>query len=379
MKIAVINDTTYRACTPDYEHNLSFYGSEPAHAIIAKGLNDIGNHEVHWFAPFGSEPIGIYHPLFCYFGGYAENEILDEISMEGLTTEYFKDFDFILDFSAIARNIEYVRNFYGFKNYGVFRNGYTGYTVPRLRLKDRHYIVPSYQNKRVFEKHGFTDEDVSVCYYGIPDFYHPANGDGDPEFRAQILDTNTLQIKNYFLYPHRPTPEKGSYHILELAKTFPNETFVFMVSNNPVTQHKEATIDLRRRTVAMGLNNVKFVELPLTNKHHYFKRELMRHAKAILSPFNPQIYLEGFGLANAEAVACGTPLLITDSESSRELWIDEKDGLIIPYDDRLWGFKTAIKHFNSYTFEPVNKFSVKESINSYLNFINQTIEKNQNE
>jgi glycosyltransferase involved in cell wall biosynthesis len=376
LKISVISDTTYRSCTPDYEHCLSFYGSEPAHAIIAKGLFEKG-HDVYFFAPQGSEPIGTFHPLICFNGAYSENEILDETSLEGLKTDYLKDFDFILDFSAVAKNVESVRNYYGFKNYGVFRNGYTGYTVPRLRLADRHYIVPSVQNKRIFEKHGFTD--VFVAYYGIPDDFYCAGE--DPNY-INLFSSNGLETgKNFYLYPHRPTPEKGSLNIIELAAAFPNETFVFMVSNNPVQQHKNALQDLKRLVVSKSLKNVKFVELPLTNKHHYYKRELMRHAKAILSPFNPSVYLEGFGLANAEAVACGTPLLITDSESSRELWIDEKDGLIIPYDDRLWGFKQAIKHFDSYShsFEPVNKFSVPDCINNYENFIKDTIERNNNE
>ena len=128
-----------------------------------------------------------------------------------------------------------------------------------------------------------------------------------------VTDTNGLGNRTYFLYPHRPTAEKGSYHVLQLAKMFPEETFVFMVSNNPVQQHKDALHDLKKQSISQ--KNVKYVDLPLNNKHHYYKRELMRHAKAILSPFDPTKYLEGFGLANAEAVACGTPILITDSES----------------------------------------------------------------
>lgn len=380
MKIAVISDTTYRACTPDYEYNLSFYGSEPAHAVIAKALSDIGHNDIHWFAPHGSEPIGTFHPLACYNGSYAENEILDEVSIERLTSKYFDDekFEFILDFSAIARNIEDVRNYYGFKNYGVFRNGYNGYVFPRLSLVDRHYIVPSIQNKNIFEKHGFPD--VTAIYYGIPNFYCPPDKPViDNEYAVFLADNGLLfEEKSYFLYPHRPTAEKGSYYVLELARLFPNEEFVFMVSNNPVAQHKDAIADLKKIVVEKSLQNVKFVELPLTHKHHFYKRELMRHAKAVLSPFNPNIYMEGFGLANAEAVACGTPILISDSESSRELWIDEKDGLILPYDDRMTAFKMAIKHFSSYDFKPTNKFTVSKCVENYQNFINKTISNNEN-
>lgn len=334
--------------------------------------------EVEFFAPAGSQPIGKFHPLLNFHGSYSENELLDTTSLEGLTSEYFitANFDFVLDYSAIARNIEEIRNFYGFQNYGVFRNGYSGYAYPRLKLKDRHYILPSEQNKQIFEKHGFTG--CTTIYYGVPDFYCPRDESVIENEMALFLGENKilpgLDSANYFLFPHRPTEDKGASHVIELAKEFPYETFVFMVSNNPVQQHKDAIQDLRKKSV--DLPNVKYVELPLTNKHHYFKRELMRHAKAILSPFNPAKYLEGFGLANAEAVACGTPLLISDSPSSRELWREEIDALIIPYDDRLWGFKETIKHFSSYNFDPKNRYTVDRCIKNYEAFMNKIIESN---
>ena len=332
-------------------------------------MSDKG-HDVHFLAPQGSEPIGTFHPLECYNGLFAEPEILDETSLENprLKSEYLLDFDFVLDFSAMARNIETLNQMYGYHNYGIFRNGYNGYTVPRLRMNERNYIVPSNQNKRIFESHGFPD--VRTIYYGIPDFYRESL---DSEYYPIVRD-NGLYDRMYFLYPHRPTSEKGSYHVLQLAKMFPDETFVFMVSNNPVQQHKDALNDLKKQS--LDSKNVKYVELPLNNKHHYYKRELMRHAKAILSPFDPTKYLEGFGLANAEAVACGTPILITDSESSRELWIDEKDGLILPYDDRMSAFRMAIKHFSSYDFAPTNKFTVQDCISNYEKYINEIMEKN---
>ena len=208
-----------------------------------------------------------------------------------------------------------------------------------------------------------------TLYYGIPEFY--SGGPVNPSYFIF-----GLEMGQYFLYPHRPTADKGSDHIIQLARMFPQETFVFMVSNNPVQQHKSALQGLKKQS--LGLKNVKYVELPLTNKHHYYKRELMRHAKAILSPFNPAVYLEGFGLANAEAVACGTPILISDSESSRELWVDEKDGLILPYDERMTAFKMAIKHFGSYSFDPTNKFTVPGCIKNYEKYINEMRERNNN-
>ena len=301
-----------------------------------------------------------------------ENEVLDETSLEGLSYKYLEQFDFVLDFSAIARNIEYLVNYSGYHNYGVFRNGYNGYTVPRLRLVDRHYICPSYANKKIFESHGFPE--VHVAYYGIPSFYSPSSVN-EPEF-PEWFAQNNIEPNNYFLFGHRPTEEKGSYHVLQLAQMFPNENFVYMVSNNPVQQHKSAMQDLKKK--AIGLPNIKFVELPLHNKHHYYKRDLMRFCKAGLSPFNPAVYLEGFGLTNAEIVANGRPILITDSESSRELWVDEKDGLILPYDDRMSAFRMAIKHFESYSFDPTNKFTVSDCISNYEKYINEMMGKQDN-
>ena len=109
------------------------------------------------------------------------------------------------------------------------------------------------RTRRIFESHGFPD--VETIYYGIPDFYSPyPHHDTDfetvlPPVAEFVINQHGLQYDNYFLYPHRPTAEKGSYHILQLAKMFPNETFVFMVSNNPVQQHKDALNDLKKQSV----------------------------------------------------------------------------------------------------------------------------------
>ena len=298
--------------------------------------------------------------------------------MEGLKVEYFihENFDFILDYSAVARNVEMLNQYYGFFNYACFRNGYTGFNVPRLRVKERNYLVPSIQNQNIFLKNGFPSR---VAYYPVPDFYSPApNNSITDNLYVDFFTSNGLTSKEYFLFPHRPTSEKGSHGILLLAKHFPKENFVFMVSNNPVEDHKKGIKELKQHVISSNLTNIKFVELPLTNLHHYYKRELLRQAKAVLSPFNPLKYKEGFGLANAEAVACGTPILISDSESSTELWRDEIDGMVIPYDDKLWGFKQIIRNFSTYSFSPSNRYTVEKSISNYENIMKEIMESTSN-
>ena len=165
-----------------------------------------------------------------------------------------------------------------------------------------------------------------------------------------------LQDKGYYIFPHRPTPEKGTEIVLKLAKDFPQETFVF-AGHTPIAEHVMARTQLQRIVASQGLGNVKFVDIPLNPRHHFYKRELYRRAKACLAPFLYPVYKEGFGLSSAESVACGTPLIITDSPSTRELWTENVDALIC---DSYQSFKLYIEHFSSYPLAPSNKFSVDE-------------------
>jgi glycosyltransferase involved in cell wall biosynthesis len=284
------------------------------------------------------------------------------LSVDGSQEEDLLSCDGIIDMSPQAKCPELLRLYYGFNRYLCYRNGYAAHMYPRLKAEEKHFVVPSDQNKRLFKGAGY---DSDTAYYGIDDsFYNPAIF-GDEEF-WNYYDRKGLTKKEYWLFPHRPTPEKGVYTLVKLAKEFPDEIFV-VSAQTPLPEHQLSLMNFLRMVNASGVSdNVVFVATPENPRHHFYKRELYRNAKGLLSPFDATNYYEGFGLSNAEAVSTGCPLLITDSESSRELWIEKKDAL---YADGYMSFKYAIEHWNSYTFNPENKFSLQHYAERYLELL----------
>lgn len=356
MRIACISDLTYRACLPDDPNCLSWYGSEPYHSVLAKAFEDHG-HEVHWFAPAGSSKIGVFHPMLYDFGQISIEASVENNCINRCTLDEIADLDFVIDMSANMRTIESLFFYKGYRNYLSYRNGYSAYGVPRLHPGDRNYVVPSEQNRAEFKKAGFP---AMVAYYGIPEFYHSGS---DPEYFSLFAEKYALKKRGYFLFPHRPTPDKGVDIVLQLAKKFPQENFVIS-SATPIYEHQSHLQRIRSEAMNAGLKNLIAVDMPLNPKHHYFKRELMRWSKAVLSPLGRN-YLEGFGLSNAEAVACGVPLIISDSPSTRELWMDS-DALVVEGES---GFANAVRMFDMYSFQPKNRYTVEKYYQRYMELI----------
>ena len=170
--IAVISDTTYPSCAPDDPINLSRYGSEPMHHLLADTLAKRG-HTIHWYAPRGSSDVtengSVFHPLMLTWGVAPVNESISLMSLDGSRTEDLMDMDFVIDMSAAAKNIQQLRLYYFWKKYCCYRNGFHSYGPPRLYPEDKHYVVPSYQNRDSFRRGGF---DADVVYYGISEFYN---------------------------------------------------------------------------------------------------------------------------------------------------------------------------------------------------------------
>ena len=363
MRIAVISDCTYPACLPQDPCCTLYYGSESYHALLAKALSERG-HDIIFYAPRGSTPIGEFHPLTLMHGNAPLYDNLETVGLNGLKTKDIIDqkVEFVIDMSASAMIPFLLWKDYQFTDYCCYRNGFEAFGIwpPHIPPEHRNYVVPSFQNKKIFDaKSGYAA--TKVAYYGIDEsFYHPTT-ETEMTFEWYLFEAKYgLLRKDYFLFPHRPTQDKGIQTVLRLALDFPKENFV-IVSSTPILEHRKGIYQIERLKEEKSAQNLHIVTIPIQPKHHYYKRELLRNAKAILSPFDTSIYKEGFGLANAEAVACGTPLIISDSESTRELWTSRTDdSAIICNSNDYYSFHNAIKNFEYYTLCPSNKFKVED-------------------
>jgi len=363
LKIAVISDVTYPSCLPDDPFCTLYYGSEVMHTTLANALADRG-HEVHFYAARGSTPVGIFHPCVLWFGSAPLYDSLKYISLDGSRDEDILQMDGLIDMSASTQVTSELYKDYGFDKYLCYRNGYAAYGVwlSHVPADKRHYVCPSNQNRDMFIQAGYPD--TRTIYYGIDDKFYNAGSDDD--YWTYFGYRYGITKKEYFLYPHRPTTEKGVDVVLKLAKDFPHETFI-ITGTAPIADHIQGLNAIKAQKAQDDLKNLIIVDIPMSPKHHYYKRELLRGSKAVLSPYDTSRYYEGFGLANAEAVSCGCPLIISDSPSSRELWTSSE---AIHCNSGTYScFHDAIARFSSFSFDCKNKFKIEDYAANYESVI----------
>jgi glycosyltransferase involved in cell wall biosynthesis len=366
MRVDLISSCTYRACLPDDPNCLSYYGSEPYAAVLLDSLSKRNKDwEFHWYAPVGSTSFDdrdnvTFHPLLLDFGKASLTETLREKSVEGLVESYLLKSDFIIDHSANAMNIELLIWYFDFEKFVCYRNGYAAFNFPRVQPHQTHFVVPSKQNQQLFKQNGFAS---IYAYYGIPEFYKPGF---DQEYWKYFEEKYKIVNKQYILFLHRPTVDKGIDKVVRLAKESPKNKIVIAGAAG-IAEHQKSLLEAKRQKVYQDLDNLIFVDIPLNPKHHYYERELYRNAAFFLSPFEYPRYIEGFGLSTASCIACGTPALITDSPSTRELWIEGKDALYI---DGFYAMKYAVENISSQSLKPENKFSVDDYAKKYEEMAN---------
>jgi len=149
--------------------------------------------------------------------------------------------------------------------------------------------------------------DPRVVPYGVDTtFYGPT--DGPPE--------------EYVLYVGRPHPSKGIDLILEAARRLPFQPFV--LAWRPLLPDHHAG-DAGFRVLASDLPNVRVVTLPYAG-HHEAKRALYQRARLMCSPNR---YREAFGLTAAEALACGTPVVLGTHGAGPEIVADPAYGACV--------------------------------------------------
>ncbi len=170
-------------------------------------------------------------------------------------------------------------------------------TIPRVACtSDRIVTVSEFSKSEIVDTVGTDPEKISVIYNGIDDIFHE-EGDGDPV---------TLP-EPYVLYVGSINPRKNISRAIEAFQEF------------------DGSADLDYSFVLVGPGNKDIfdsLEIPeddrIVTPGFLSQSELKyayRHAELFLYP---SLY-EGFGLPPLEAMACGTPVVVSDAASLPEV------------------------------------------------------------
>jgi glycosyltransferase involved in cell wall biosynthesis len=207
--------------------------------------------------------------------------------------------------------------------------------------------------------------DADVAFFGIPDFW---TADNTGEFWIWFEVKYGITSKNYWLYPHRPSTDKGIGNVLTVAEALPDETFVISTAS-PLPDHKEIMKLCKQTVKHLDLKNVKFVDIPDSPYYQFHRRALITNAKAVLCPFPyPSQYHDTGGLVGAESMRTGTPLIVTRSPGSEEWWGAQSDKGVV-FIDGADSLKMAIRHWSTYDLHPECPYSTENYAKDYINII----------
>lgn len=305
MKIGIIASHHWPIPTPVHTGDIAILD-------LAIALTNLG-HEVTMFAPAGTQAPGKLCAMRAALGAAVPSAADCEIDCYKNHYAYLVTQDIIHDFSAEKHISEGLGKF----GFPVLQTLFGGRWL--LHWAPRNLTVTSEAHRRRVLA-GQTD------YHGTPtpDLAGP-NGPGIRDARVVYLGVDTdfycpgdTPKGSHWLWLGRWHPVRGYKMAIDVARETGIE--LVMCGEDPAYMMWDTEKDCAAEAVelARGLPNVRFEYLPPDPDHHTAKREQYRRAKALL--LTTQFH-EPFGLQQAEAIACGTPVLSTSYGSMAELGI----------------------------------------------------------
>lgn len=210
---------------------------------------------------------------------------------------------------------------------------------PKTIQKADHIITVSNSTANsIIEHFNINPDKITVVYHGC-DQYKPL----DKKISAEYIANKYKISSNYILTVCTLEPRKNLKTILEVFKDFKKTGFQFVIAG--AFGWKYSKIMALYNKLGFSENQVKFLG--------YVQDEDMNklYSGAILFVF-PSIY-EGFGLPPLEAMASGTPVIVSNSSSLPEI-VGDAGILVNPFDIKEWK-EAILKVLSDSTFYNLKK------------------------
>jgi glycosyltransferase involved in cell wall biosynthesis len=215
-------------------------------------------------------------------------------------------------------------------------------------------LVPSEATKRdLLECGGFVESDIVVTPLAADDVFTPAT---DPEIKICREKIGIPDDKEYFLSVSSLEPRKNFPFLLKAFK----ELLDRRVGNSPilVLTGKAGRDGATQQEIALLLKELKDNVIYTGFITDNDLRALYSGARAFLMP---SIY-EGFGLPILEALACGTPVISSNTSSMPEV-VGDSGILISPYNSEQWvASMMTLLELNAQEYSDLCKRSYERSL-----------------
>ncbi|PIU46586.1 glycosyl transferase [bacterium (Candidatus Gribaldobacteria) CG07_land_8_20_14_0_80_33_18] len=169
------------------------------------------------------------------------------------------------------------------------------------------------------------------------------------------FDFNSFPKGNYLAFLGRMSPEKGPLEAIKIAKK--TKLKLKMAAKIDVVDKEYFEKSIKP---LIDKKQIEFIgEIGPKEKNNFLK-----NATALLCPLQ---WEEPFGLFMAEAMACGTPVIVLNRGSAKEVVKDKKTGFVV---DSLDDMAKAIKNINQIKRENCRKwveekFTAEKMVNEY--------------
>jgi len=219
----------------------------------------------------------------------------------------------------------------------IFLYYYQSIIFKRLVHNSKIIITPSgFSKNEIINFFNIPENKVKVVYWGIDlSTFYPLN----------------LPKENFYLIVNATFPYKNVDYVIKLWKKFDIKENLIIVGHHP--KYLKYHNYLKNLTKKLNLED-KIIFYPKVTDEELV--ELYNKAIALISPS----LKEGFGLPPLEALACGTPVILSDIPVYREIYNDIAIFFDLNNDESFLFALEKLKNLNKDEFEDKRKEFIKK-------------------